>query len=428
MKRFTGLLREDLKRKLGMIAAAWYSMGMLCLVFSMKTTVPTGEVRSLYVGPGNTSFFAVMVLFGILMGAGAFRFLRSEPETDLYFGLPFTRPQLFMAGWVNNLLIFAVPLMVCRLLFFQISLAMGYSRYEESILSVRMGCLVPILGFLFMMGLSMLAYLLAQNTGCRIGLLALFLLGPDAGIRLIEKLLGMMVPSFYRSEVLEMMKEYLSPLSLLLRSTGVQEYADGSYFDKYVTKDWGPQSDVVKGLFEGIFIPGIEDWKKLKENVMQDGLYNQYRLAVAPNGSTSYINDSTASLHPIINRVEERQEKMIGKIYYPAPYLSNDTMPYYRSAYDMDMRKVIDTYAAAQQHIDQSLSMTLFMRSTIPAGLYEWKNGRTDKMTTRDLNILRHYAYKRGIKSIYYIRTFTDDSDEIGANQCVVGHVAWLMW
>lgn len=159
MKRFTGLLREDLKRKLGMIAAAWYSMGMLCLVFSMKTTVPTGEVRSLYVGPGNTSFFAVMVLFGILMGAGAFRFLRSEPETDLYFGLPFTRPQLFMAGWVNNLLIFAVPLMVCRLLFFQISLAMGYSRYEESILSVRMGCLVPILGFLFMMGLSMLAYL-----------------------------------------------------------------------------------------------------------------------------------------------------------------------------------------------------------------------------------------------------------------------------
>ena len=228
MKRFTGLLREDLKRKLGMIAAAWYSMGMLCLVFSMKATVPTGEVRSLYVGPGNTSFFAVMVLFGILMGADAFRFLRSESETDLYFGLPFTRPQLFAAGWANNLLIFAVPFTVCRLLFFQISLAMGYSRYEESILSVWMGCLVPILGFLFMMGLAMLAYLLAQNTGCRIGLLALFLLGPAVGMRLVERLLEMMAPSFYRSEVLEIMKEYLSPLSLLLRATGVQEYADGS--------------------------------------------------------------------------------------------------------------------------------------------------------------------------------------------------------
>ena len=151
---------------------------------------------------------------------------------------------------------------------------------------------------------------------------------------------------------------------------------------------------------------------------MQDGLYNAYRLAVAPNGSTAYINDSTASLTPIVNRIEERQEKMIGKIYYPAPYLSNDTMPYYKSAYDMDMRKVIDTYAAAQQHVDQSMSLTLFMRSTIPDGLYDWKAGRTNKMTTRDLNLLRHYAYKKGIKSIYYIRTFTDDNDEIGANQC----------
>lgn len=195
-------------------------------------------------------------------------------------------------------------------------------------------------------------------------------------------------------------------------------YADGSYFDKYTSKEWGPKSDVVKELFSGVFIPTTKDWQALKTKVMQDGLYNQYRLAVAPNGSTSYINDSTASLHPIINRVEERQEKMIGKIYYPAPYLSNDTMPYYKSAYDMDMRTVIDTYAAAQEHVDQALSMTLFMRSTIPSGLYEWKDGRTDKMTTRDLNILRHYAYKKGIKSIYYIRTFTDDSAEIGANQC----------
>src|SRR5699024_11899835 len=106
---------------------------------------------------------------------------------------------------------------------------------------------------------------------------------------------------------------------------------------------------------------------------------------------------TTASLHPIINRIEERQERKIGKIYYPAPYLSNETLPYYKSAYDTDMRKVIDTYAAAQQHVDQGMSLTLFMRSTIPAGLYEWKNGRTDKMTTRDLSILRNYAHYKGV-------------------------------
>lgn len=196
------------------------------------------------------------------------------------------------------------------------------------------------------------------------------------------------------------------------------DYANGSYFDKYVSTDFGPQSEQVKALFEGIFIPSTADWAELKDAVKKDGLYHQNRLAVAPNGSISYINDTTSSLHPIINKIEERQEKKIGKIYYPAPYLSNDTMPYYKSAYDIDMRKVINIYAAAQEHVDQSLSLTLFMRSTIPTGTYEWKNGRTDKMTTRDLNILRHYAYRKGIKSIYYIRTFTDDQGEIGANQC----------
>lgn len=196
------------------------------------------------------------------------------------------------------------------------------------------------------------------------------------------------------------------------------KYADGSYFDTYLNQEFAPKNVRVKELFDGIFIPTKSDWTSLKENVMKYGLYHQNRLAVAPNGSISYINDTTASLHPIINRIEERQERKIGKIYYPAPYLSNETLPYYKSAYDTDMRKVIDTYAAAQQHVDQGMSLTLFMRSTIPAGLYEWKNGRTDKMTTRDLSILRNYAHYKGVKSIYYVRTFTDDASEVGANEC----------
>ncbi|KOY74829.1 Ribonucleoside-diphosphate reductase [Apilactobacillus kunkeei] len=196
------------------------------------------------------------------------------------------------------------------------------------------------------------------------------------------------------------------------------KYADGSYFDRYTTEDWGPKSDRVKELFDGIFVPNQSDWEELKKAVMKDGLYHQNRMAVAPNGSISYINDSTASLHPIISRIEERYESKTGKIYYPAPYLSNETLKYYKSAYDIDMRKVIDTYAAAQKHVDQSMSLTLFMRSTIPEGLYEWKNGRTDKMTTRDLTILRNYAHAKGIKSLYYVRTYTDDNQEVGVNEC----------
>lgn len=195
------------------------------------------------------------------------------------------------------------------------------------------------------------------------------------------------------------------------------DYANGSYFDCYINQPIAPKSDKVKDLFKSIAIPTTEDWTRLKESVQMYGLYHQNRLAVAPNGSISYINDTSASIHPITRLVEERQEKKIGKIYYPAPHLDNKSMPYYTSAYDMDMRKVIDVYATAQKHVDQGMSLTLFMRSDIPEGIYDWKK-ETTKQTTRDLNILRHYAFHKGIKSIYYVRTYTDDAEEIGSNQC----------
>ena len=61
-------------------------------------------------------------------------------------------------------------------------------------------------------------------------------------------------------------------------------YADGSYFDKYITGDFVPKSDRVKELFAEHFIPSGKDWAELRDAVMTDGLYHQNRLAVAPNG------------------------------------------------------------------------------------------------------------------------------------------------
>ena len=192
------------------------------------------------------------------------------------------------------------------------------------------------------------------------------------------------------------------------------KYADGTYFDQYIEDK--NLSEKIAPLFAHIAVPTAQDWRELKQDVMTHGLYHQNRLAVAPNGSISYINDVSASIHPITQRIEERQEKKTGKIYYPARDLATDTIPYYTSAYDLDMRRVIDVYAAATKHVDQGLSLTLFLRSEMPEGLYEWKTD--SKQTTRDLNILRNYAHHKGVKSIYYIRTFTDNGDEFGANQC----------
>lgn len=194
-------------------------------------------------------------------------------------------------------------------------------------------------------------------------------------------------------------------------------YADGSYFDKYTSKDWSPKLERVKELFTDIPFPTQEDWEELKQAVATDGLYHQYRLAVAPTGSISYVNETSSSLHPILQRIEERQEKKTGSTYYPAPHLSDETMSYYKSAYEMDMRWMIDVYASAQEHIDQGMSLTLFMQEDIPKGLYPWKKDET-KQTTRDLNILRNYAWHKGIKTIYYVRTYRSNDHEVGSNAC----------
>ena len=168
-------------------------------------------------------------------------------------------------------------------------------------------------------------------------------------------------------------------------------YADGSFFDQYVERDWLPETETVKALFDrcGIAVPSRADWEELKADVMRDGLYNRNLQAVPPTGSISYINNATSSIHPIASRIEIRKEGKIGRVYYPAPFMDNDNLDYYRDAYEIGPEKIIDTYAAATRHVDQGLSLTLFFRDTA---------------TTRDINRAQIYAWKKGIKTIYYVR------------------------
>lgn len=167
------------------------------------------------------------------------------------------------------------------------------------------------------------------------------------------------------------------------------KYADGSFFGKYTSRDWLPVSEKVAAMFGAITLPTREDWEVLKADVMQHGLYNRNLQAVPPTGSISYINNSTSSIHPIVAKVEIRKEGKIGRVYYPAAFMSNENLHYYQDAYEIGPEKIIDTYAAATEHVDQGLSLTLFF----PA-----------EATTRDINKAQIYAWKKGIKTIYYIR------------------------
>ena len=169
------------------------------------------------------------------------------------------------------------------------------------------------------------------------------------------------------------------------------KYATGEFFDKYTEQEWKPATARVQELFDTseIHIPTQDDWRELKALIQEHGIYNQNLQAVPPTGSISYINNSTSSIHPIAAKIEIRKEGKLGRVYYPAPFMTNDNLEYFQDAYEIGPDKIIDTYAAATQHVDQGLSLTLFFKDTA---------------TTRDINRAQIYAWRKGIKTIYYVR------------------------
>lgn len=178
------------------------------------------------------------------------------------------------------------------------------------------------------------------------------------------------------------------------------EYATGEYFTKYLEEDFSPKTEKVKELLTnaGFDVPSRDDWANLMSMVKITGLYHAYRLAIAPTGSISYVQNATASVMPITDLIERRTTKT-NTTYYPAPYLSPETQWFYKSAYDLDQKKFIDLMAEIQVHVDQGISTTLHVNSDI---------------STKDLSKLYMYAHKKGLKSLYYTRTRV-----LGLDECV---------
>ncbi|HEY4598727.1 class 1b ribonucleoside-diphosphate reductase subunit alpha [Corynebacterium sp.] len=169
------------------------------------------------------------------------------------------------------------------------------------------------------------------------------------------------------------------------------EYASGAFFDRYDPAEFAPKTEKVKEIFaaSSIEVPTAEDWAELKASVAKHGIYNRNLQAVPPTGSISYINNSTSSIHPIASKIEIRKEGKIGRVYYAAPHMNNENLEYFEDAYEIGYEKIIDTYAVATKYVDQGLSLTLFFKDTA---------------TTRDINRAQIYAWRKGIKTIYYVR------------------------
>lgn len=218
---------------------------------------------------------------------------------------------------------------------------------------------------------------------------------------------------FESKEAIDFVRAFFSAMNfysieksmLIAKETGIKfkgfeksDYANGTYFTKYFENDYSPKLDKVKALFEGMTLPTMADWKELMLLVQKYGLYNAYRNAIAPTQSIGYVQNATPSVMPIVDHIESRTYAN-STTYYPMPYLSTETMWYYKSAYNVDQFKLIDLIAEMQEHIDQGISTILYVNSDV---------------STRELARYYIYASKKGLKSLYYTRT-----KNLGVEECV---------
>lgn len=132
-----------------------------------------------------------------------------------------------------------------------------------------------------------------------------------------------------------------------------------------------------------------EKWNALRAAVADNGMRNGYVMAVAPNSSTSILAGSTATIDPIFQK-SYSEEKKDYKIPVTVPDLSPTTTWYYKSAYFIDQNWTIKQNAARARHIDQGISLNLYVQNTIKA---------------KDLLALHMNAWASGVKTTYYVRS-----------------------
>lgn len=164
------------------------------------------------------------------------------------------------------------------------------------------------------------------------------------------------------------------------------------------------------------YVPEV-DWKTVRSHIQNHGMRNSNTMAVAPTATISYIQGCSPTIEPdfstifvyenksgnllITNEWFVKECKELG-LWKPALIdalkavdgdvyqleLPTEIKNRFRTAFDQDQFKLIDSAAAKQKWIDMGQSLNLFNKST----------------SLKYLNDLYLHARNRGLKSTYYLR------------------------
>lgn len=193
----------------------------------------------------------------------------------------------------------------------------------------------------------------------------------------------------------------VSQLFALIKSNQLaQEYGTYEYF---LNSSWFDNSQIdnmekyIKtNLNEFRYINLIND---LKINLNKFGLYNGYLFAIAPNTSTSLIQNASASVLPVYSNFYF-DSNTNGLLPIFARFCLNRKDIYeLNTFYNIDNKRYIDVISNIQKFIDQGISTELLFNLS-----------EKNKLTAKYIKDIFLYAWKKKLKTLYYIRIREDSS------------------
>jgi ribonucleoside-diphosphate reductase alpha chain len=162
-----------------------------------------------------------------------------------------------------------------------------------------------------------------------------------------------------------------------------------------------------------------ERFEKLKEKIKKHGLRNSLMIAIAPTATIASIVGCYEATEPMVSNLFKR-ETLSGEFMQINRYLVNelkakgiwnedvrneikendgsiqsiDVIPadvknIYRTVWEIPMKSLVDMAADRGAYIDQSQSLNLFMEAP----------------TIGKLSSMYMYAWKKGLKTTYYLRS-----------------------
>jgi ribonucleoside-diphosphate reductase alpha chain len=149
-----------------------------------------------------------------------------------------------------------------------------------------------------------------------------------------------------------------------------------------------------------------EVWYELQKDIDMYGIRNSQLTSPAPTTSTSIYQEASATFLPVYDLFYDEGNKN-GDLPVAAKFLKEFPNGYGLNVRQRDAKEIIDVAERLQRFIDTGISMELMFDQNKP------------DFKAKDLYDAIHYAFDKGLKTIYYIRGVKkNESLEVACEGC----------